>query len=102
MKYIDIEKSKIPYSFEVVLANETFQFEVFYNSEGDFFTINLYKNHELIVLGEKIVYGVDLFDNLKHLPVPKVTIRPFDTTGVANRITYENMNEDVFLYVLDS
>ena len=102
MIYIDIEKEKIPYSFEVVLANETFQFEVFYNGEGDFFTINLYKNHELVVLGEKIVYGVDLFDNLKHLPVPKVTIRPFDTTGVANRITYENMNEDVFLYVLDS
>lgn len=102
MKYIDIDKSKIPYSFEVVLANETFQFEVFYNVVGDFFTINLYKNHELVALGEKIVYGVDLFDNLKHLPIPKVTIRPFDTTGEAKRITYENMNEDVFLYVLDS
>lgn len=102
MKYIDIEKEKIPYSFEVVLAGETFQFEVFYNVVGDFFSVNLYKNHQLVVLGEKIVYGVDLFDNLKHLDVPKVTIRPFDTTSIANRITYENMNEDVFLYVLDS
>ena len=102
MRYIDIDKSKIPYRFEVVLADETFQFEVFYNVVGDFFSVNLYKNHELVVLGEKIVYGVDLFDNLKHLPVPKVTIRPFDTTGLANRITYENLNEDVFLYVLDS
>lgn len=101
MKYINIEKEKIPYSFEVVLANETFQFEVFYNVVGDFFSLNLYKNHELVVLGEKIVYGVDLFDNLKHLPVPKVTIRPFDTTGKADKITYENLNEDVFLYVLD-
>lgn len=101
MKYIDIDKSKIPYSFEVVLANETFQFEVLYNVEGDFFSINLYKNHELVVLGEKIVYGVELFDNLKHLDVPKVKIKPFDTTGEAKRITYESMNEDVFLYVLD-
>lgn len=101
MRYIDIEKEKIPYSFEVVLAGETFQFEVFYNVVGDFFSVNLYKNHELVVLGEKIVYGVDLFDNLKHLPVPKVTIRPFDTTGKADKITYENLNEDVFLYVLD-
>ena len=101
MRYIDIEKEKIPYRFEVVLAGETFQFEVFYNVVGDFFSINLYKNHELVALGEKIVYGVDLFDNLKHLPVPKVTIRPFDTTGKANKITYENLNEDVFLYVLD-
>lgn len=101
MKYIDIDKAKIPYSFEIVLANETFQFEVFYNVVGDFFTINLYKNHELVVFGEKLVYGVDLFENLKHLPIPKVNIRPFDTTGEAKRITYENMNEDVFLYVLD-
>nr|WP_072537079.1 hypothetical protein [Anaerococcus mediterraneensis] len=102
MRYINIEKEKIPYRFEVVLADETFQFEVFYNVVGDFFSINLYKNHELVVLGEKIVYGVDLFDNLKHLPVPKVIIRPFDTTGLAKRVTYENLNEDVFLYVLDS
>ena len=102
MRYIDIEKEKIPYRFEVVLGGETFQFEVFYNVVGDFFTVNLYKNHELVVLGEKIVYGVDLFDNLKHLPIPKVTIRPFDTTGKADKITYENLNEDVFLYVLDS
>ena len=101
MKYIDIEKAKIPYSFELVLAGETFQFEVLYNVAGDFFTINLYKNHELVVYGEKIVYDVDLFDNLKHLQVPRVTIRPYDTTGLAERVTYENLNEDVFLYVLD-
>ncbi|KXA31634.1 hypothetical protein HMPREF3229_00162 [Peptoniphilus harei] len=101
MKYIDIEKDKIPYSFEIVLANETFQFEVLYNSFGDFFTLNLYKNHNLILYGEKIVLGVSLFENCKHLDIPKIQIMPFDTTENAIRIFYENMNEDVFLYVLD-
>lgn len=101
MKYIDIEKNKIPYSFEIVLANETFQFEVLYNSFGDFFTLNLYKNHKLILYGEKIVLGVSLFENCKHLEIPNIEIMPFDTTENAIRIFYENMNEDVFLYVLD-
>ena len=44
MKYININKSMIPYEFELNLDNETFQFELFYNTKGDFFTINLYKS----------------------------------------------------------
>ena len=102
MKYIDIDKSKIPYTFEVVLNGDTYQFEINYNTLGDFFTITLYKNHILVRSGEKVVYGVPLFDNLLHLEVPFTVILPYDTTGEAIRITYENMNEDVFLYVLDS
>lgn len=101
MRYIDIEKDKIPYRFEIVLKEETFQFEVLYNSIGDFFTLNLYKNHNLVTYGQKIVLNVDLFDNIKHLDVPKLTIRPYDTTDEALKISYENMNEDVFLYALD-
>lgn len=101
MSYIEIDKYEIPYEFEIVLNSETWQFEVFYNSVGDFFSVNLYKNHILIRYGEKIVYGVCLFDNLKYLSVPQVIIKPMDSTKEALRITYKNMNEDVFLYVLD-
>ena len=39
MNYIDIDKTKVPYEFEIVLNNETFQFELNYNSVGDFFTV---------------------------------------------------------------
>ena len=49
-----------------------------------------------------MVYNVELFENLKHLGVPKVVIKPFDTTGNANKADYDNLNEDVFLYVLDT
>lgn len=99
MKYIDIEKNSIPYTFEIVLAGETFQFTVNYNSFGDFFTVDLYKNNELVRMGEKIVYGLPLFENYEYLGVPRVVIMPYDTTGNALRISYENLNEDVFLYV---
>lgn len=102
MRYIDIEKRKIPYEFELNLKGETFQFEVFYNTVGDFFTVNLYKNHKLIKYGEKIVYQVPLFSSVRHLDIPKVVILPDDTTKEAIRANYNNLNEDVFLYVLDS
>lgn len=101
MKYIDIEKEKIPYGFEIVLKNETFQFEVFYNTFGDFFTIDLYKNHRPIVYGEKITLDVPLFSGYEYLDIPKLVVTPSDTTKQALRITYDNLNEDVFLYVLD-
>lgn len=99
MNYIEINKYQVPYQFEINLANETFQFNILYNSIYDFFTINLYKDHRLVRYGEKIVYNVPLFENLGYLDVPKLTIIPADTTKQAIRVTYENMNEDVFLYV---
>lgn len=99
LDYIDIEKNQIPYEFEIVLNGETFQFEINYNTLADFFTVDLYKDHNLVIYGEKIVYNVSLFENYRHLEVPKVVIRPFDTTGKTLRITYEDLSEDVFLYV---
>ena len=105
MNYIEIYKNEIPYDFETVLNNETFQFEVLYNSVGDYFTVNLFKDHNLVVYGEKMVYGVPMFDNLRHLNVPKVYLFPYDVTRARNkkadRISFKNLNEDVFLYVLD-
>lgn len=99
MEYIDIEKDSIPYTFEIVLNDETFQFTINYNSVGDFFTVDLYKNSQLVRLGEKLVYEQTLFENYSYLDIPKVVISPYDTTGQALRISYDNLNEDVFLYV---
>lgn len=101
MKYINIDKNQIPYEFELVIDKETFQFEINYNSVGDFFTVSVKKDHELVLSNYKAVYGVALFDNLRHLKLPRLWIFPYDTTGKADRISYENLNEDVFLYVLD-
>lgn len=101
MKYIEIDKTQVPYIFEINLNNETFQFEIYYNTIFDYFTVNLYKNHKLIKYGEKVVYNVPLFDNLQYLNIPKVKIVAKDTTNRANRADYNNMNEDVFLYVMD-
>lgn len=101
MKYIEIDKTRIPYEFEMEFNKEIYQFEVLYNTFADHFTINLFHNHEPVVVGEKIVLNQPLFDGYEHLDIPMIIAIPYDTTERAERISFENMSEDVFLYVLD-
>ena len=98
MKYIDIDKNLIPYEFEISLANELFKMKVNYNEEYDYFTLDLSKDDISIINGEKLVYGRPLF--LASLDKPKVDILPFDVTGTIERITFENLNEEVFLFLV--
>lgn len=97
-EYIDIDKSEIPYSFEIELSGEIFEFEIHHNASFDFFTVDLFKNEIPLVIGEKIILNRPLFRNRVHNNLPKVQIIPFDRAQKATRITYENLNETVFLY----
>lgn len=98
-EYIDIDKNEIPYAFEMELAGEIFEFEVNYNHAHDFFTLDLFKNGGALVVGEKLVLNRLLFRNRTSIELPKVQIIPKDRANSATRITYENLNETVFLYV---
>ena len=100
MNYIEIDKNMIPYRFDMTIRGETYTFQVNYNATHDFFTIDLYKNDEVIVLGEKVVYGKPLFFTSQHKDVPKVTIIPYDISENTDKITFENLNEDVFLFLV--
>ncbi len=100
IKSIKIEKDKIPYSFDMQLGGYTFSFEVHYNTQHDYFTVDLYYLGRLVVIGEKLVYGKPLFSSLPHLPTPPVVIVPLDLTGKETRVTYENLGERVLLYVI--
>lgn len=98
-EYIDIDKNEIPYTFEMELAGEIFEFEVNYNHAYDFFTLDLFKNGGALVVGEKLILNRPLFINRTSIELPKVQIIPKDRANSATRITYENLNETVFLYV---
>lgn len=100
MKYIDINKDLIPYRFEMTLGEKTYIFEIGYNTLEDYFTIDLLKEDEPIVLGEKIVYGKPLFLSAQHKDIPNINIMPYDLSENTNRITFENMNKDVFLFIV--
>ncbi|MEA0552964.1 hypothetical protein U1P98_04470 [Lysinibacillus irui] len=101
-EYIEIDKGEIPYSFEIELAGEIFEFEVNYNQTHDFFTVDLFKDGGVLVIGEKLIINRPLFRNLVNIDLPKEQIIPKDRAGVADRITYDNLNETVFLYVGES
>lgn len=98
-EYINIEKELIPYRFEMEFGTELFEMAVAYNAVGDFFTIDLYKNSEALVYGEKVVYGVPLFAEVYDHRFPAPTIIPQDESGKENRVTWDNLNKTVFLVV---
>ncbi len=49
MEYIEIEKDLIPYRFDIAIDGKTYTFEVSYNAENDYFTVDLYRNDQLVV-----------------------------------------------------
>lgn len=98
-EYIPIEKELIPYNFEIELGEELYSLEIRYNDLHDFFTIDLIKDGETLVNGEKIVYGVPLFQDVFDTNFPGPQIIPWDESGIENRVTFQNLNETVFLYL---
>lgn len=98
--YINIEKKLIPYSFDITLEGTTYTIDVNYNQLNDFFTLNLLRNGEVIVLGEKLVYGKPLFLSALHKEVPDVSIIPYDLSEKATEVTFDNLGENVYLYMV--
>lgn len=97
--YIEIDKEEIPYSFEMEFGGTMFKFEVNYNVTYDYFTMDLYREDELIAVGQKVVYGVPLFED--YSDVFPVTIVPLDASEKESRVSFDNLEETVFLYILE-
>ncbi|MGF9906965.1 phage baseplate plug family protein [Brevibacillus porteri] len=101
MEIIEIEKEQIPYRFEIVLTDTVFTFEVHYNSEYDFFTIDLERDGEVLATGNKLVYGVPLFSSSVDERFPQIEILPYDESGSAQVVNWKTLSESVFLYVFE-
>lgn len=99
-EYIEIEKDAIPYTFEILLLDNTYEMEINYNENADLFTITLSKDGVVLVYNEPLIYGVTLFTDIYMPPdFPAVDLVPLDLAGVAERITWTNLGETVFLYL---
>ena len=95
-----ITKDLIPYSFNILLADELFNLTISYNENHNFFTVALEKDGEVICNGEPIVYGVPLFRDIYEAgKYPAIDIIPIDESGEQNTVTFENFNEVVFLTI---
>lgn len=97
---ITINKSLIPYSFEITLSGEVFEIGVKYNEFADTFTLSLTKDGELICAGEPVVYGVPLFKDVYVCgKYPEIRIVPFDESKENYDVTWDNLGETVFLLI---
>lgn len=103
---IEIDASRVPYEFDIVLADETFLIGVGYNETGKFFTLSLSKmdaesgDFVEVCAGEPVVYGVPLWNDVyKDGKFPALTIIPCDESGETNAVTFDNLGRNVFLVV---
>ncbi len=96
---IDINKDLCPYQFDIQLGGTTYTMEIRYNNEFDYFTVDLSIGETIIINGEKILYGRELFQSHKHLNVPS-DIVVFDASDEQIRAGYEQLGETVFLYMM--
>lgn len=97
--YIEINKELLPYSFNILLADEWFELYISYNKTADLFTVTLYKEDELICT-EPVILDMTLFkDVYQPGKFPAIEIVPQGANEVA--VTFENLGETVFLTVDD-
>jgi len=101
MDYIDIEKDLIPYRFDVSLSDRMYTMEVHYNAEHDYFSLNLERDGEVLVVGEKLVYGVPLFDDVTDERFPRVKIVPYDEAEMSQSVNWDTLSVSVFLYLYE-
>lgn len=100
--YIDIDKNEIPVTFDIDFESQTFTMAINYNRTFDYFTVDLWDaDGNVIVLGEKLMLNIPLFDDLVDDRLPGLTIVPMDESGQEKRITWDNFYVTVFLYIDD-
>lgn len=97
---IPVNKSLIPYSFDILLGAEWFNLRVDYNETADLFTITLSKDGEVVVYNEPVIYGMPLFGDLyQPNKYPILSIVPIDESGQETTVTWDNFSETVFLTI---
>lgn len=103
VSYIEVDTSKVPYSFAVKLDDRTYAFTVKYNDAGGFYTVDLLDvNGEVLAFGEVIRYGRPLFNVVEdeRFPLP-VIIPTCIASDAVSEVTQENFGKDVKLYLYD-
>lgn len=97
---LEVSKELLPYRCDIVLGGEPFELHFSYNATAELFTVELYKDGELICAGEPIMYGIPLWCDVYQADrFPSVAIIPLDLSGEAHTVTYDNLGETVQLIV---
>ena len=104
VEYIDIDTSKVPYTFSVKLADKTYSFVIRYNDVGGFFTadLSIASTGKLLAYGDPIRYGRPLFGSIEDERFPLPVIIPLCLSGdKIDTVTWDNLVNDVKLYLFE-
>jgi hypothetical protein len=100
MEVLEIKKDLLPYECAMQLAGEMFTLRFDYNAMAELFTVDLYKDGELLCAGEPIVYGIPLWQDVYRADTfPAVSIVPMDPSGEYDQVTYDNLSSTVLLVI---
>ncbi len=103
VNYIDVDSTKVPYSFMIKLLDRTFEFTIKYNEDGGFYTVDLFDvNGEVLAFGDIVRYGRPLFNVIENelFPIP-VIIPVCLTDDSVTSVTKDNFGKEVKLYLFD-
>ena len=104
VEYIDVDTSKVPYTFSVKLADSTYSFTSRYNDIGEFFTVDLSiaNTGEVLAYGDPVRYGRPLFGPIEDERFPLPVIIPLCLTGDdIDTVTWDNFGKLVKLYLYE-
>ena len=97
---LEIKKDLLPYVCNIQLAGEVFTLHFNHNATADLFTVDLYKDGELVCAGEPIIYGQPLWaDVFQPGDFPALEIIPKDPSGENNAVTFDNLGRTVLMIV---
>ena len=97
---LKINKELIPYECDILLGSELFSLQFNYNASAGLFTVDLYKDGELVCAGEPIIYGIPLWQDVYRADrFPALNIIPKDPSGEHNAVTFDNLGDTVLLII---
>ncbi len=102
LAYLPIDPAAgFPQRFKCRVVGALLDFEIRYNSEGDFFTATIRdEDGDVIIYGRPFVYGSNLFESVSDPRVPPVPIVPADVAGVRDRVGQAEFMVDVFPFIM--
>jgi len=97
MRYIAVDKEAIPYRTRIRLDGRTFTLVFHYNTDGDFFTVDISRG-DFVSYGNKLVLDRPLLRFLKP-GMPDCVLLPLAEDAGVTRVGWNELGENVFLYL---
>lgn len=97
---IEFDLTSLPEKREFEINGESFGLRLRYSNIGDCYYIDCYdENDVLLVAGERLVYGEQLFGTITDPRLPTTPMIPYDEQGNESEVTLANFQDTVFIYL---